>query len=239
MGTVTEELPGRLRLRPGGAPLGTDTMLLADFARARPGDTVCDLGCGGGALALLLCAGEPSCRVTGVELDPASCGAAAANFAQAALDGRCRLVPGDLRAIRSLLPAGGFSMAVANPPYFPASSPPSPNPARALARAETHCTLDAFCGAAAWVLRSRGRFFLIHRAERLCDLLLALRVHGLEPKRLRLVRHRPGAAAKLVLAEARKGGGTGLAFEPELLLYGADGAPTPDFNRIYHLQGGA
>jgi len=239
VGTAIEELPGGLRLRPGGAPLGTDTMLLADFARTRPGETICDLGCGGGALSLLLCAKDASCRVTGVELDPASCAAAAENFAQAVLNGRCRLVPGDLGSIRSLLPAGGFSMAVANPPYFPVSAPSSPDAARADARTETRCTLDVLCGAAAWVLRNRGRFFLVYRAARLCDLLLALRAGGLEPKRLRLARHRPGAAAKLVLIEARKGGGTGLRFEPELLLYDADGAPTPDFRRIYHLQGGA
>lgn len=221
-------------MKAGGFPLGSDTMALADFVRLRTGEAVCDLGCGGGALGLLLCAAEPSCRVTGVELDETACIIAADNFAQTALNGRCTLVQGDLREIRSLLPAGAFSVAVSNPPYFPPASPASPEPARAAARSESGCSLDALCAAASWVLRNRGRFFLTYRAERLCALVCALRRHGLEPKRLRPVRHGPGSPVKLLLLEARKGGGQGLAFEPELLFYGPDGQPTAEYRRIYH-----
>lgn len=232
-----ENLPGGLRLKAGGFPLGSDTMALAGFVRLRSGDAVCDLGCGGGALGLLLCAAEPSCRVTGVELDATACAVAADNFAQPALKGRCTLIPGDLREIRSLLPAGSFSAAVSNPPYFPAGSPVSPEPARAAARSELGCSLDELCAAASWVLRNGGRFSLVYRAERLCGLVCALRRHGLEPKRLRPVRHRPGSPVRLLLLEARKGGGQGLTFEPDLLFYGPDGNPTAEYRRIYH-EGG-
>lgn len=229
-----EDLPGGLRLRAGGFPLGSDTMALAGFVRLRPGAAVCDLGCGGGALGLLLCAADPSCRVTGVESDGTACAVAADNFSQPALNGRCTLVPGDLRDIRSLLPAGIFSDAVSNPPYFQAAAPVSPDPARAAARSETGCSLDTLCAAASWTLRNGGRFSLVYRAERLCDLIGTLRRHSLEPKRLRLVRHRPGSPVKLLLLEARKGGRPGLTFEPELLFYGPDGSPTADYRRIYH-----
>lgn len=232
-----EDFPGGLRWKAGGFPLGNDTMALADFARVKPGAAVCDLGCGGGALGLLLCAKEPSCRVTGVELDGDACGIAAENFAQTVLAGRCGLVRGDLREIRSLLPAGAFTDAVSNPPWFPVSDPASLIPERAAARSELGCTLDELCGAAAWVLKNGGRLSLAFRAERLCDLVEALRRHGLEPKRLRTLRHRPGAPAKTLLLEARKGGGPGLAIEPELLFYDSDGQPTADCRRIYH-EGG-
>lgn len=224
-------------MKTGDFPLGSDTMSLADFVRLRPGAAVCDLGCGGGALGLLLCATIPSCRVTGIELDGAACAVAAENFAQTALDGRCTLISGDLREIRSLVPAGAFSDAVSNPPYFPAASPVSPNPARAAARSELGCSLDMLCTAASWVLRNGGRFSLVYRAERLCSLVCTLRQHGLEPKRLRPVQHSPGSPVKLLLLEARKGGKPGLTFEPELLFYGPDGNPTADYLRIYH-EGG-
>lgn len=224
-------------MKTGGFPLGSDTMSLADFVRLRPGAAVCDLGCGGGALGLLLCAADPSCRVTGIELDSAACAAAAENFAQTSLNGRCTLIPGDLREIRSMLPAGAFSDAVSNPPYFPAASPVSPDSARAAARSELGCSLDTLCAAASWVLRNGGRFSLVYRAERLCGLVCALRRHRLEPKRLRPVRHSPGSPVKLLLLEARKGGKPGLTFEPELLFYGPDGNPTADSRRIYH-EGG-
>ncbi len=236
-----EILPSGLSLRPGPFPLGSGTMALADFAAShtRPGGMVCDLGCGGGALGLLLCAGDPLCRVTGVEVDGAACAAAAENFSQPALAGRCTLVQGDLRQIRTLLRAGSFSSAISNPPFYPAAAPASPLPQRTGARSERACRLDELCAAAAWVLRDGGRFFLLHLTERLCDLVTALRAQSLEPKRLRLLRHRPGARTKLLLLEARKRGGPGLCFEPDLLLYGADGAPTKDYLRIYHMEGGA
>ena len=70
-----------------------------------------------------------------------------------------------------------------------------------------------------------------------CSLVCTLRQHGLEPKRLRPVRHSPGSPVKLLLLEARKGGKPGLTFEPELLFYGPDGNPTADYLRIYH-EGG-
>lgn len=232
-----ETLSGGLRLKTGGFPLGSDTMALADFVRLRPNAGVCDLGCGCGALGLLLCAVDSSCRITGVELDETACAAALDNFAQPSLNGRCTLIPGDLREIRSLLPAGAFSDAVSNPPYFPAALPASPDPSRAAARSEVGCSLDTLCTAAAWALRNGGWFHLVYRAERLCSLVCTLRRHGLEPKRLRLMRHSPGSPVKLLLLAARKGGNPGLTFEPELLFYGPDGRPTRDYRRIYHEEG--
>lgn len=233
-----ETLPNGLRLTPGGFPLGTDTMALAGFVRLRPRAAVCDLGCGGGALSLLLCSTNPTCRVTGIELAESACAAANKNFSQPALNNRCTLVPGDLRDIRTLLPAGTFSDAVSNPPYFSAAAPRSPNPARAASRSETACSLDELCAAAFWVLRNGGRFSLVYRADRLCDVICALRFHKLEPKRLRLIRHCPGSPVKLILLETRKNGSPGLTVEPELLLYQSDGSPTPDCRQIYHEGGG-
>ena len=79
---------------------------------------------------------------------------------------------------------------------------------------------------------------MIYRADRLCDVICALRFHKLEPKRLRLIRHCPGSPVKLILLETRKNGSPGLTVEPELLLYQSDGNPTPDCRRIYHEGGG-
>lgn len=237
---AAEQLPGGMRLETGGAfPLSLDTMVLADFVRLRPGEAVCDLGCGGGALALLLCGRDHSCRVTGVELQAAACGTAEQNIVRNGLAGRCRVLQGDLREIRRLLPQDCCTHAVSNPPYFSPAQPAAPAAARAAARSEQTCTLSDLCAAAAWVLRRGGRFSLVYRPERLCDLICALRAVRLEPKRLRFVRHRPGARVSLVLLEARAGGGTGLACEPDLILYDRQGALSPEGRRVYHCEGGA
>ena len=96
-------------------PLGSDTLALGGFATLRRGWRVCDLGCGSGALGLLLLERESSLTLTGVELNPAAAAAAARNFRENGVEGR--VCAGDLRD-PELLPAGGVDLAVSNPPWF-------------------------------------------------------------------------------------------------------------------------
>lgn len=218
---------------------GTDAVVLADFMRLTGTARVCDLGCGGGILGLLLCGRNTGCHVTGLELQHRACELAAKNAAQNGLTNRFCVVPGDLRKIRTLLPANGFTHVISNPPYFDVRSPVAPPAERAAARSEQTCTLTDLCAAAAWLLSYGGTFTLVYRPERLCDLFCALRGEKLEPKRIRFVRHRLDTPISLVLVEAKYGGNPGLRFEPDLILTESDGTPSPEAQRIYHGKGEA
>ena len=201
--------------------LSTDSMVLADFC----------LGSGCVALGLLLLRDHPDMRVTGLEILPDAAAQARKNIDANHLSEHFSVITGDLRGHRTLLPASAFDAVVSNPPYFPAASGAiSPDDARAIARSEVCCTIDDLCACAAYALRFGGEFFLVHKPERLTDLLCTLRAHRLEPKRIRLVRHHAGADANLVLIAARRGG------KPELLLFTPDGQETTDYRRIYHHQ---
>ena len=191
-------------------PLGSDTLALGGFATLRRGWRVCDLGCGSGALGLLLLEREPSLTLTGVERNPAAAAVADRNFRENGVEGR--VCAGDLRD-PELLPAGSFDLAVSNPPWFREGGGASGGSARM----EHACTLDELCAAAGRLVRNGGRFALVHRPERLADLLEALRAHGLEPKRLRLVQHQADAPPSAVLAEAVRQGRPGLEILPVLL----------------------
>lgn len=219
-------------------PLGTDSVLLADFVRLPPAASVADLGAGVGTLGLLLCARHPDCRVDGVELQSPAVMAAQDAIRENGMEGRVSVVQGDLRQIADFSPAGRYDAVVANPPYFPAGSgAAAASESLALARTELDCTLADVCRAAAWLLHWGGRFFLVHRPERLCDLVTELRGNRLEPKRLRLVRHRSDAPPCLVLLESRLGGNSGLTIGPDLLLRDADGQESEEYRRIYGLGG--
>ena len=180
----------------GVFPLGSDALFLGNFATLRPGWRVCDLGTGSGALLLLLARREPGLSLTGVEIDPLSARTARDNLAANGLTGE--ILQCDLRT--APLPAGGFDLIAANPPYFPVGSGKSGGPARS----EELCTLEELCAAAGRLVRNGGRFALCHRPERLVDVLSALRAHGLEPKRLKLAAHGPGRPPSLLLVEAVK-----------------------------------
>lgn len=189
----------------GVFPLGGDALALGDFASVKPGQRVCDLGTGSGALLLLLARRAEGLSLTGVELDPLSARTARENLECNRLPGE--IVTGDLRT--AALSAGGFDLVVANPPYFPVGSGKSGGSARS----EEHCSLDELCAAAGRLTKNGGRFALCHRPERLADVICALRAHGLEPKRFKLLSHAPGYPPSLLLAEAVRRGKPGLKIE--------------------------
>lgn len=222
----------RLLQPPDQFRLGTDSVVCAAFARFPKHAAVADLGCGSGAIALMLLAGDPSLHVTGIELQPQAAALARENARLNGLD--FTVLQGDLRQIESLLPAGSMAGAVSNPPYFPVGSGQTAASPLAQARSEETCSLSQLVHAAAWLLRCGGRFALVHRPERLADLIWELRSHSLEPKRIRFVRHRPDSAVSLVLLEARKGGRPGLQYEPDLILFDSDGRETAEYKKIYH-----
>jgi len=214
--------------------LGTDSVLLADFVRPGAARRGIDLGCASGAAALLLLARSERLHMTGLELNAEAAALARENLLRNGLEARGDIVTGDIRDHRSLFAAGSFDLALANPPYYPVGAGAQPaDPARASARSETDCTLDELCSAAAYLLRSGGSFCVVYKPERLSELLCALSARRLEPKRLRLVCARPGAAPSLVLVEGRRGGRPGLRIEPELALAEADGSESAELRRIY------
>ncbi len=216
---------------------GTDTFLLSSLPRLKPGLRTIDLGCGTGLLALLLLQRQPGLTVTGIDLQPAAIRLAEKTAAENGLQDRLVFRAADLRDVKALFSTGSFDLAICNPPYYPpASGAVSSNNARRTARSEVNCTLEDVCSAASYLLRWGGSFCLVHKPERLTDLLCTLRANGLEPKRLRPVCTAAGDAPSLVLVEARRGGKPGLAYESPLILQTADGAPTAEMDAIYFRQ---
>lgn len=216
-------------------PLGTDTVLLADFAKDCKGK-VCDLCAGCGQVGLLLAAAG-NAEITCVELQEQAHREAEQNIVANGLGGRMCAVRGDVREIRTLLPHSSFDAAVCNPPYFPADSGfAAKNDAIAVSRTELCCTLKDVCHAAAWLLKTGGSFYLVHRPERLTDVLTALRECRLEPKLLRFVQHREGAPYSLVLIKSVYGGKPGLSYLPTLVLHSADGTDSAEYRKIYHME---
>ncbi len=220
-----------LETAPGTFPLSTDSMLLQDFVRLNRAARVLDLGSGCGTLGLLLCAGDPLCHVTGIEVTEAAHRCTLDNIRRNALEGRMESICADLRQIEALVSPGSFSCCVSNPPYF-AGGPESRS--LPLARREDLCAPADLFGAAAYALKYGGDFFLVHRPERLAELIACAAGYGLEAKRLRLVRHRSGGPVTLILLAFRKGGKPGIVWE-ELTLFHADGTPTEAYQKIYHL----
>lgn len=227
-----EQLPNgfTLSLSPDAFPLSTDSMVLAQFVRLPKNASVLDLGSGCGTLGLLLCSRDPHCHVTGVELSESAHLAALENIRRNGLSHRMESLRADLRQLSGCIAPGSVSCCVSNPPYF--SGGPASR-ALPLARREDTCSPEELFRAAAWALKYGGDFFLVHRPERLAQLIATAAPHRLEAKRLLLLRHREDGPVTLVCLHFRKGGRPGLVWE-EQSLHHPDGTPTPFCQTVYH-----
>ncbi len=212
-------------------PLSTDSMLLADFVRMGPQSKVLDLGAGSGTLGVLLCAKDPGCTVTGIEIDPAAHEAALSNIEANDLPLRLFSILGDLRDPRCIPDAGSYHICVSNPPYFSAGPQSKTHPN---ARREDLCSSQDLFRTAGKALRYGGDFYLVHRPEKLAHLCACGANHQLELKRLCVVRHRNDGPVTLLLMQFRKGGKPGLIWE-ECCLHTEAGEPTEFYRQLYHL----
>lgn len=212
----------------GAFPLSTDSMLLGDFVRLPKNATVLDLGSGCGTLGVLLCAKDPSCTVTGIELSEKAHAVALDNIARNGLTDRLSSICGDLRQFSG----GPYHCCVSNPPYF--SSGPA-SKAHPLARREDFCCPSELFATAAKALKFGGDFFLVHKPERLAELIACGAKENLEAKRLRLVRHRESGNISLILLAFRKGAKPGLQID-EVILFDINQNPTDFYKSVYHLE---
>lgn len=196
---------------------GTDAVLLAEFARVKAGERVCDLGTGCGILPFLWQTKDGGPTVDAVECAPHACALLRRSVSENGLSERIAVYETSWCDLS--LAAGTYDRVVCNPPYFPeAGGKQSPSSARRLARTERGETLAEVTAAAAKLLKNGGHFALCHRPERLCDVVTALRARGLEPKRLQWVHHRADKEPFLFLCEAIKGAKPSLTVLPPILI---------------------
>ena len=215
---------------------GTDAVLLADFAAPRRHDRVCDLGTGTGIIPLLLYARENTISADAVEIQPDLADMAARSMAMNGLNEKIRVLPGDLRSIRTLLPHARYDLVTCNPPYGKAGGTLlNPDASKRLARHEESCAIEDVACAAAWLLQNGGRLCCVFPAARMIELSDAMRKYRMAPKRIRMVHSRVEKAAHLCLMEGMLDARPGLIIEPPLVIYDENNAYTPELRRIYGL----
>lgn len=229
-GEITEDglLGGRLRLRQpaDGYRAAIDPVFLAAAVPAREGERVLDVGAGAGAAALCLAARVPGCQVVGLELQNDLAELARVNARLNGLEGRVDVLTGDLLAPPPRLAPGSFHHVMTNPPHLRSEAAiPPPEAAKAQAHVEGGADLDAWMRFCVNMLRAKGTLTVVHRADRLDDLLAALRGRVGEVTILPLW-PKAGRPAKRLLVRARKGVGTPLALVPGLVLHEEDGTYT-------------
>ena len=238
---ITEDLVlgGKVRVRQPrvGYRAGLDAALLAAACDAKAGERVLEAGCGVGGALLAAAVRRPDARFVGVERDPAALDLARLNVALNGLDARVEVLAADIAKGFRAPGLEPFDAAIANPPFFDdAASLRGPHPSRTDAYIATE-GLAAWCAFLLKAVREGGSITIIHRADRLADLLA-----GLAPKagsfRIRPIQPFADERAKRVIVRAIKTGKAPLALLPPLVLHERGGGKhTVEAEAI--LRGGA
>ena len=202
-----------------GFRFSIDAVLLAHFIQPAARHRVLDLGTGSGVIPHLIAARNPAVQIDAMELQPEIADMARRSVAYNHLTEQIQIIQQDITDMPKAYQQQ-YDWVTSNPPFFPVGTgKQNPNPQIALARHEIACTLDQLVQSAAYCLKSRGHFALIHRAERLTDILACCMKHKLAPYRLRMVHPALDQPANLLLLEAIKDGKNGITVLPPLPIY--------------------
>ncbi len=236
---------------------GIDAVLLADYASAKLSPKtshVVDLCTGNGIVPLLMTAKllercEPRTqsqaenppknaiqpvRFTGVEIQHDAVDMARRSVALNNLQNSIEIIECDIKHVFSALSKNCADVVTVNPPYMPyAHGRKCPSTEMAIARHEMLCNLEDVVVAAAGLLNSNGLFYMIHRPERLAEIMESLVRNRLEPKRLRFVHPYTDTPPTMLLIEAKKCAAHGLVVEKPLAVYSGKKIYSPEMEQIY------
>lgn len=213
---------------------GMDAVLLSGFSNVKAGETVLDLGTGTGILPILLEAKTKGKHFTGLEIQAESAEMARRSVLLNELTEKIDIIDGDIKEASDIFGGAAFDVVVTNPPYMTEHHGlTNPKDAKAIARHEILCTLEDVIRESSKVLKEKGRFYMVHRPRRLVEIFSLMRMHKLEPKRIRMVHPFVDKDANMVLVEGQKGGGVMMKVEKPLIVYKEQGVYTDEIHEIY------
>ena len=217
-----------------GFCFGMDAVLLSGFAQVKEGEVAVDLGTGTGIIPILLEAKTKGKHFTGLEIQEEVAEMAGRSVRLNQLENRVDIVRGDIKEASRLFGKASFDVVTSNPPYMNDNHGlKNPELPKAIARHEVFCTLDDVCREASLLLKSGGRFYMVHRPHRLVEIITALKTYKLEPKRMKLVHPFVDKEANMVLIEAVRGGRSMMKVEAPIIVYREPGVYTQEIYDVY------
>ena len=207
-----------------GFCFGSDAVLLAKFAKVRSDSIGLDLCTGTGIIPVLSYALFSPKSIDAVEIIPHVAEMARRTMELNGLSDIIRVKNADLKDAPEIYGRSQFDFVTCNPPYMNSGGGlVNPKDDLAISRHEIMCTLDDVVRVSASCLNPGGKLYMVHRADRLCDVISAFRKYKLEPKRLAVVYPSAGKAANLILIEGLLGGRPQLKLERPVFMYDENG----------------
>ncbi len=196
-----------------------DSILLLNFIRVKKYEKIIDLGTGSGIIPLLLFGKRKGLSIYGIEIQKDLANMARRSVELNKLQNYITIIQEDFRNLKNIFKNQQFDVVVSNPPYISLGQGKiNPSSSRAIARHEIKGDLEDIISVSNYLLKNKGRIYLIYRSTKLIKLVIALKKYGIEPKVIKFIHPQPGENANLVLLEGIKGGKKELKIQDPIFL---------------------
>ena len=219
-----------------GFCFGIDSVLLSDFAKNIKDDSiVLDLGTGTGIIPILLCGKTNLKEIIGVEIQEDVANMANRSSKLNNLEDRFKVLNANILNLDKYYEKNTFDVIITNPPYKKKNSGViNDDERKVISRHEITASLEDFIKVTKDLLKDKGEFYMVHRPDRLVDILYLLRKYKIEPKEIRFVFSNKEKPPKLVLIKAIKNANEFLKVDNNLYIYDDEGNYTNEILKIYN-----
>lgn len=218
-----------------GFCFGIDSVLISDFSKTiRNNSIVADLGTGTGIISILLSGKTKLEKIYGIEVQEEVANMALRSVKLNNLDEKISIINDNLKNLNKYFKPDFFDAIVTNPPYQKNDTGlKSEDKRHLISRHEIECDLEDIIKISKTYLKDKGEMYMVHRPERLVDILYLLRKYKIEPKEIRFVNPKANQKPNLVLIKAVKNGKEFLKVREPLIVYNEDGTYTDEIFEIY------
>ena len=212
-----------------------DSVLLANFVTINKKTfNILDIGCGNGPIPLILSTRTKS-NITGVEIQKDVYNLAVKSVKYNNCDKQIKIINDDINILYKKLESDSFDTITCNPPYFKINEFTKQNISRykRIARHEIYLDIERLCLIARKLLKNNGNIAIVHRTNRLIDIIDIMKKNNIEPKKIQFIYPKKNEESNLVLIEGIKNGRSGLKILPPLYVHNSDGSYTNAINKIF------
>ena len=215
---------------------GIDSVLLSDFAKnIKNNSTIVDIGTGTGIISILLSKKCNPSKIYGVEIQNEVADMAKRSVLLNKLEDKIEIINDNIKNINNYLLNNTIDAIVTNPPYKKISTGKTNlEENKLISRHEIECNLEEILKISSKLLKPKGEFYMVHRTERLGEIIYKLKQNKLEPKQIRLIHSNIEKESKMVLIRAVKGGNEFVKVDKPLIVYDKDGNYTQEILKIYN-----
>lgn len=212
-----------------------DSVLLPNFVTINKNiKNILDIGCGNLPVSLILTT-KTDASITAVEIQKDVYDIALKNLELNNKQNQMNIINADIRDFYKNFETEYYDVIVCNPPFFKVSkdSHLNKNDYKTIARHEVFLNLDDLFSISKKILKNNGVISIVHRPERLLDIIYAMRKYNIMPKKIQFVYPKKDKEANILLIEGTKNGNSGMKILPPLFVHNEDGSYTDEVKKYF------